>query len=114
MVEVDIDDDGFVSISSPNAEGVEKAKAIIEGLIAEAEVGKTYEGKITSIVNFGMFVEILPGKEGLCHISEFGHERVNSLEEHVKEGEMVSVKLLDINDRGQLRLSRKALLTKPS
>ena len=109
-VEIDIDDSGLVSISSPNLDGIEKAKAIIRGLTAEIEVGAVYHGKITSIVPFGLFVEVIPGKEGLCHISEYTHERVQDLRDLVKEGDPITVKVLDINERGQLRLSRKATL----
>ncbi|MDP1835952.1 MAG: polyribonucleotide nucleotidyltransferase [Chlamydiales bacterium] len=109
-VEIDIDDTGLISISSPNLEGIEKAKAIIRGITSEIEVGATYNGKVTSIVPFGLFVEVLPGKEGLCHISEFAHERVQDLRDLIKEGDAINVKVLDINERGQLRLSRKALL----
>jgi len=79
-------------------------------LIAEIEIGRTYTGKVTAIAPFGLFVEILPGKEGLCHISEFSHERVNNLHDLIKTGDIVNVKVLDINERGQLKLSRKALL----
>ena len=109
-VQIDINDEGIVSISANDLQSIEKAKAIITGLTAEIEIGKIYNGKITSIVPFGVFVEILPGKEGLCHISEFDNTRINSLEEHVKQGEMISVKVLDINERGQVKLSRKATL----
>lgn len=109
-VEIDIDDTGLVSISSPSFEGIERAKEIIHSLTAEVEVGRTYKGKITSVVPFGIFVEVLPGKEGLCHISEFAHERTNDLNDVVKPGEMVTVKVIDINERGQLKLSRKATL----
>lgn len=109
-VEIDIDDTGLISISSPNLEGIEKAKAIIRGLTSEIEVGAVYTGKITSIVPFGLFVEVLPGKEGLCHISEYANERIQDLRDFVKEGEVITVKVLDINERGQLRLSRKAIL----
>jgi polyribonucleotide nucleotidyltransferase len=112
-VDINIDDDGIISIASPNVAGIERAKEIIYGLTAEAEVGKTYTGKVVSIVPFGVFVEILPGKEGLCHISEFDTVRINDLNEYVKVGDKITVKLLEINDRGQLKLSRKALLTKP-
>ncbi len=111
-VEIDINDDGLINIASANAEGLNKAKAIIKGLTAEIEVGTEYEGKITSIVPFGLFIEILPGKEGLCHISEYCHERVADLKDLVNEGDMIKVKVLDINERGQVRLSRKALLQK--
>lgn len=109
-VKIDIDDDGLVSISSSNLPSIEKARAIIEGLTAEIEIGRIYHGKVVSVVPFGIFVEVLPGKEGLCHISEFDHMRIEKLDEHVKPGEMVSVKVIDITERGQLKLSRKATL----
>lgn len=111
-VDINIDDSGLVSISATNPEAMERAKQIIESLIGEVEINKIYRGKITSIVPFGIFVEILPGKEGLCHISEIAETRVQNIHDHVKEGEMVDVKVLDINERGQLRLSRKAVLEK--
>lgn len=110
-VEIDIDDNGLVSISSTTLEGIEKAKAIIHGLTADVEIGRVYKGKIASIVAFGLFVEILPGKEGLCHISEFSHERIANLADVVKLGDSIDVKVLDINERGQLKLSRKATLS---
>ncbi len=109
-VEIDIDDEGFVTLSSPNLDCLEKAKKIVQDLTAEVEIGKIYEGKITSVVPFGIFVEILPGKEGLCHISEFDTQRTNDLNEVVKVGDNVRVKVMDINERGQLVLSRKVLL----
>ncbi len=111
-VEIVINDDGLISIASSNLEGIEKAKKIINGLTAEVEIGRTYTGKVTSVVAFGVFVEILPGKEGLCHISEFEHTRIENLTSHVKQGDLITVKVLDINERGQLKLSRKALLVK--
>lgn len=109
-VEIDIDDSGLINISSANKEGIERAKAIIAGLTAEVEIGQTYSGKVVSIKPFGLFVEILPGKEGLCHISEFSHERIEDLNTVTKPGDIVPVKVLDINERGQLKLSRKATL----
>jgi len=109
-VQIDINDEGLVSISANDFESIEKAKAIITGLTAEIEIGRIYTGRITSIVPFGAFVEILPGKEGLCHISEFDTARINNLEDHVKQGDIISVKVLDINERGQIKLSRKATL----
>jgi polyribonucleotide nucleotidyltransferase len=109
-VKIDISDDGVISISSSNQSDIEKAKAFIENLTAEIEIGRVYTGKATSIVPFGVFVEVLPGKEGLCHISEFDHMRIDNLSEHVKQGDVITVKVLDINERGQLRLSRKATL----
>lgn len=110
-VQIDINDDGLVSIASTTLEGIEKAKAIITGLTADVEIGRVYVGKVTSIVPFGMFVEILPGKEGLCHISEFDNSRIANLADYVKPGDEVRVKVLDINERGQLKLSRKATLS---
>ncbi|KAF3361413.1 Polyribonucleotide nucleotidyltransferase [Chlamydiales bacterium STE3] len=109
-VEIDINDDGLVSISAPSLENIEKAKAIINSLTAEIEIGKIYNGKVASVVPFGIFVEILPGKEGLCHISEFDHVRISNLADFVKPGDVVSVKVMDINERGQLKLSRKATI----
>lgn len=109
-VQIDIDDSGLISIAATDLESIEKAKAIIHGLTAEIEIGRIYTGKATSIVPFGVFVEILPGKEGLCHISEFDNSRINSLDDFVKQGDILSVKVLDINERGQIKLSRKATL----
>lgn len=109
-VQIDIDDTGLVSIASSNLEGIEKAKAMIHALTAEIEIGRVYAGKVTSIMPFGLFVEILPGKEGLCHISEFDRMRIENLSDYVKVGDAISVKVLDINERGQLKLSRKATL----
>lgn len=111
-VQIDINDSGLVSIASDNPESMARAKQIIEGLVGEVEIGKVYHGKVTSVVAFGAFVEILPGKEGLCHISEISETRVDNIFEHIKQGEMISVKVLDINERGQLKLSRKATIAK--
>jgi len=111
-VQIDIDDDGLVSISAASLESIEKAKAIIQGLTAEVEIGRIYKGKTVSIVPFGIFVEILPGKEGLCHRDEFDANlnRNANLAEFIKPGDAVNVKVLDINERGQIKLSRKAAL----
>lgn len=109
-VEIDIEDDGRVNIISANLEGLEKAKKIVGDLIAEVEIGRVYEGKIKSVVPFGVFVEILPGKEGLCHISEVDNTRIEDIFDVYKEGDNISVKVLDINERGQVKLSRKATL----
>lgn len=109
-VQIDIDDTGLVSISASDLESIEKAKAIIHGLTSDVEIGRIYSGKATSIAPFGVFVEILPGKEGLCHISEFDTSRIANLADFVKVGDMLSVKVLDINERGQIKLSRKATL----
>lgn len=110
-VEIDINDSGLVSIASSNPESMARAKQIIEGLVGDVEIGKVYRGKVTSVVAFGVFVEILPGKEGLCHISELAPTRVEDIFSHIKQGEVISVKVLDINERGQLKLSRKATMS---
>lgn len=110
-VQIDIDDTGLVSIASNSPDAMNRAKAIIHGLTAEAEIGKVYNGRITSIVQFGFFVEIFPGKEGLCHISEISNKRINNIHDiPFKEGDLIDVKVIDINDRGQIRLSHKAIL----
>ncbi len=110
-VQIDIDDTGLVSIASTSPEAMARAKAIIHGLTAEAEVGKVYNGRITSIVQFGFFVEIFPGKEGLCHISEISNTRIQNIHDiPFREGDMIDVKVLDINDRGQIKLSHRAIL----
>ncbi len=110
--QIDIDDTGRISIASATSEGMERAKAIIHNLTADVEVNKVYTGKVVSIVPFGCFVEIY-GKEGLCHISELSHSRVANVSDVVKEGQMLEVKVVEINDRGQIRLSHKALLPVP-
>ncbi len=115
-VDININDDGLVSLASNSLKGLEEAKAIIQGLVAEVEVGKVYEGTISSIVDFGLFVEILPGKEGLCHISEIDNVRIENMFEYAKQkfkvGDKMTVLVKDINDRGQVKLSRRALLAK--
>lgn len=110
-VQIDIDDSGIVSIVSTNPDAMARAKEIIHSLTAEAEIGKTYRGKIVSVVQFGFFVELFPGKEGLCHISELSNARINNIHDTpFKEGDRIDVKVIDINDRGQIRLSHKATL----
>ena len=111
---VNIDDDGTVLIASTEAESAAMAMEMIEQLVQEPEKGKTYQGKVKKIMNFGAFVEILPGKEGLLHISQIAHQRTNKVEDVLKVGDEVEVKLLDIDPQGKLDLSRKALLTNDS
>jgi polyribonucleotide nucleotidyltransferase len=110
--EVNIDDSGLVSIAATSKESMELAKQRILDLVSELEIGKTYNGEIVSIVPFGVFVKIFD-KEGLCHISEFDHKRIANLNDVCKEGDRIDVKVLDVNDRGQIKLSRKALLPMP-
>ena len=109
---VSIDDDGLVTIAAVGAEAGAKAREMVEALIQEAEVGKTYTGKVKTTTAFGAFVEILPGVEGLVHISELQHGRTDKTEDVVKKGDTVTVKLLEVDERGRLRLSRKALIEK--
>ena len=111
--QVDIDDDGVVKIISNDGPSLKKAREIIENLIAEVEIGKVYKGVVSSIVQFGAFITLLGNKDGLCHVSEIAHERVANVEDHFKQGQEVEVKVIDINDRGQIKLSRKVLLEKP-
>lgn len=107
--EIDIKDDGTVMISSPDKSHIDEAIKWIKSITAEPEVGKIYEGcRVVSVLDFGAFVEIMPGKEGLVHVSEMKEERVNSPSDVVKEGDYVTVKLVAIDDRGRLQLSMKA------
>jgi polyribonucleotide nucleotidyltransferase len=110
-VQMDINDDGVVSIVSDDAHSVRKAEQMVKSLVEEAEIGKIYAGTITSVVDFGAFVEILPGKEGLCHISEFDIARIADMRDVAKEGDQISVKVLDVDPRTKkIRLSRRATL----
>ncbi|MCG8606330.1 polyribonucleotide nucleotidyltransferase, partial [bacterium] len=109
---INIDDDGTVIIAAVESESAATARNMIEELVAEPEPGQTYVGKVKKITNFGAFVEILPGKEGLLHISEIEHHRINRVEDVLQVGQEVEVKLLKIDNNGKFDLSRKALLEK--
>jgi len=104
---IDIEDDGTVTIASNKAESLSAAKEWVESLVAEVEVGKLYEGMVTRIINFGAFVEVLPGKEGLVHISQLGPERYDRVEDAVRVGDKVWVKVVEIDDMGRVNLSRR-------
>ena len=108
--EINIDDDGTVNIYSVSAEGMEVAKREIEGMTAEAEIGKIYRGRVVTIKEFGCFVEFLPGKDGLCHISELANFRVKQTEDIVKMGDDIWVKCLGVDEKGRVKLSRKAAM----
>src|SRR6266700_3634151 len=110
--EINVDDNGMVTISAVG-EGGERARDMVQALVQEPEVGKIYEGVVKSTTAFGAFVEILPGVEGLLHISELQHGRTEKTEDVVKKGDIVQVKLLEVDERGRMRLSRKALMDKP-
>ncbi len=110
---IDVEDDGRVSIASIDENAAKKAVAIIEELTATAELNKTYLGKVVRVVEFGAFVEILPGTDGLLHVSEMSHQRVQDVHAEVKEGDQVLVKVVNIDPSGKIRLSRKALIEAP-
>ena len=105
---IDIGEDGTITIASTSSEGMAEAKRRIEGITAEAEVGKIYNGTVLKLLDFGAIVNILPGKDGLLHISEIANERVNQVSDYVKEGQAVRVKLLSTDEKGRMRLSIKA------
>ena len=109
---ISIEDSGLVTISAVGGEAGEKARAMVAAITTEPEVGRTYEGPVKSTTAFGAFVEILPGVEGLLHISELQHGRTEKTEDVVKKGDIVQVKLLEVDERGRMKLSRKALLPK--
>ena len=105
---IDIQDDGMVTIASVNADACNAAKKRIEEITAEVEVGRIYEGTVLRLLDFGAIVQVLPGKDGLLHISQIAKERVNQVSDYVKEGQIVKVKVLEADDKGRLRLSMKA------
>jgi polyribonucleotide nucleotidyltransferase len=110
-VKIDIENDGRVFIASPDGEGAEKAKKMVEALTKEVVVGETYMGTVTRLMNFGAFVAVLPGKEGLVHISQLAPGRVEKVEDVVKIGDEIMVKVVEIDSQGRINLSRKAVLT---
>ncbi len=109
-VKIDIDDDGFISIAAENMEWGNRAMEIIENIVKEVEVGEIYLGKVTKTTNFGAFVDVLNGKEGLIHISNIARERINKVEDVLNVGDEVMVKVIEIDNQGRINLSRKALL----
>ncbi len=111
--ELSVEDDGTVTIAAVGGEAMERARQMVMAITAEAIVGETYEGVVKTVTAFGAFVEIMPGTEALLHVSEMKHERVDKPEDVVKKGDRVTVKLIDRDERGRLRLSMKALLPRP-
>jgi polyribonucleotide nucleotidyltransferase len=110
---IDIGEDGTITIASVDADKAEFAKKRIAEITAEAEVGKVYEGPVTKILDFGALVNILPGKDGLLHISQIAHQRVERVEDFLKEGQVIKVKVLETDEKGRIKLSLKALLDRP-
>jgi len=109
---INVDDTGLITIAAVGGDAGEKAREMVAAIVAEPEVGKVYEGPVKSTTPFGAFVEIIPGVEGLLHISELQHGRTEKTEDVVKKGDIVQVKLLEVDERGRMKLSRKALLPK--
>lgn len=105
---IDISDDGSVTIACVSSEGGEQARKRIEDITADVEVGRIYEGTVLKLLDFGAIVSVLPGKDGLLHISQIANERVENVADHLKEGQTVRVKVLEADEKGRLRLSMKA------
>ncbi len=112
--QIDIDDNGNISIACVSSEAGAAAKKRIEDIVMDVEVGKTYEGPVLRLLDFGAIVQLLPGKDGLLHISQIAHERVNAVADHLKEGQIVKVKVLEADEKGRVRLSMKALTEAPA
>ena len=106
-VTVDIDDDGIVQVASTDGTAIERAVAVIRGMVEEPEIGKIYKGKVKRIMNFGAFCEILPGKEGLVHVSELANKFVKTVEDVVKIGDEITVKVIEVDDQGRVNLSKR-------
>jgi len=106
---IEIEDDGTISIACVSAEGGEAARKRIQDITADVEVGKVYEGPVLRLLDFGAIVQLLPGRDGLLHISQISHERVNAVSDYLKEGQVVKVKVLEADDKGRVRLSMKAV-----
>ena len=112
--QINIDEDGTITIASSDPAKAEEAKRRIEQITAEVEIGKVYEGAITKILDFGALVNLLPGKDGLLHISQIAHERVEKVTDYLSEGQIVKVKVLETDEKGRVKLSMKALLDRPA
>ena len=112
--QINIEEDGTITIAATDGDKAEAAKKRIEEITAEVEIGKIYEGPIVKILDFGALVNLLPGKDGLLHISQIAHERVEKVTDYLKEGQVVKAKVLETDDKGRVKLSMKALLERPA
>ena len=112
--QINIDEDGTITIASADPAKAEEAKRRIEQITAEVEIGKVYEGPITKILDFGALVNLLPGKDGLLHISQIAHERVEKVSDYLSEGQIVKVKVMETDEKGRIKLSMKVLLDRPA
>jgi polyribonucleotide nucleotidyltransferase len=113
-VKINIEDSGIVTIASVDGASLEKAKEMVNRIVEEVEIGKTYLGTVRKIMDFGAFVEVLPGTDGLVHISQLAHHRVKSVADEVAEGDQILVKVLEIDRQGKIRLSRKETMPAPT
>lgn len=111
---IDIEDDGTVMVSSVGMEGAERARDMIEQITEGVKVGKIYNGRVTSIKDFGAFIEVAPGQDGLCHISELADGYVKSVADVVKIGDEIRVKVINVDDQGRVKLSRKVVIREES
>ena len=112
--QINIEEDGTITIAATEAAKADEAKRRIEEITAEVEIGKVYEGPVTKILDFGALINLLPGKDGLLHISQIAHERVEKVTDYLKEGQIVKVKVLETDEKGRIKLSMKALLDRPA
>ena len=111
--QINIDEDGTITIASADPAKAEEAKRRIEQITAEVEIGKIYEGPVTKILDFGALVNLLPGKDGLLHISQIAHERVEKVSDYLTEGQIIKVKVMETDEKGRIKLSMKVLLDRP-
>ena len=112
--QINIEEDGTITIAATDAAKADEAKKRIEQITAEVEIGKVYEGPIVKILDFGALVNLLPGKDGLLHISQIAHERVEKVTDYLTEGQIVKVKVLETDEKGRVKLSMKALTERPA
>jgi polyribonucleotide nucleotidyltransferase len=112
--QINIAEDGTITIASNDGAKAQEAKRRIEEITAEVEIGKVYEGPVTKILDFGALVNLLPGKDGLLHISQISHERINKVTDVLAEGQIVRVKVLETDEKGRVKLSMKALSERPA
>ena len=112
--QINIEEDGTITIASNDSAKADEAKRRIAEITAELEVGKIYEGPVTKILDFGALINLLPGKDGLLHISQIAHERVEKVTDYLKEGQIVKVKVMETDEKGRVKLSMKALLDRPA
>lgn len=113
-VKINVDDSGTVTIASVDGASAEKAKGMINRITEEVEIGKIYTGTVRKIMDFGAFVEVLPGTDGLVHISQLAHHRVQAVSDEVKEGDQILVKVMEVDRQGKIRLSRKEAMPAPA